>query len=160
MINIAWKKWNRLTALYPSDKKSVSGNKYWWYQCDCGNMAEQLPSNVRRKTSGVKSCGCLQKEKRHGEIWLTNLVFRARRHAEQRGVVYDLSRDEVRELAKSPCVYCGETDINGIDRVDSSKGYTPENSVSCCSTCNYMKRSHSVEDFKKQIERIYEHSVK
>ena len=82
-------------------------------------------------------------------------------------------------LSKSPCKYCGleySKEIgdrlsespkkkrlsdhilrcNGIDRVDSSKGYTDENSVSCCKHCNTAKNTMSEEDFYKWIKRIYE----
>jgi hypothetical protein len=41
-----------------------------------------------------------------------------------------------------PCYYCKsqkENEVNGIDRVDNSKGYTKDNCVSCCQFCNRMK---------------------
>ena len=82
-------------------------------------------------------------------------------------------------LSKSPCKYCGleyskeiEDRIsesgkqkrlsdhilrcNGIDRVDSSKGYTDENSVTCCKHCNTAKNTMSEDDFYKWIKRVYE----
>lgn len=82
-------------------------------------------------------------------------------------------------LSKSPCKYCGleySKEIgdrlsesakkkrlsdhilrcNGIDRVDSSKGYTDENSVSCCKHCNTAKNTMSEDDFYKWIKRVYE----
>lgn len=82
-------------------------------------------------------------------------------------------------LSKSPCKYCGleyskeiEDRIsesakqkrlsdhilrcNGIDRVDSSKGYTDENSVACCKHCNTAKNTMSEDDFYKWIKRVYE----
>jgi hypothetical protein len=36
---------------------------------------------------------------------------------------------------------------NGIDRLDSSKGYVLENCVPCCSEINWAKRVMSFEDF-------------
>jgi hypothetical protein len=46
---------------------------------------------------------------------------------------------------------------NGIDRIDSSRGYTPENTVPCCSTCNLMKSDSTHEAFLAHIEAIYAH---
>lgn len=45
---------------------------------------------------------------------------------------------------------------NGIDRVDSSKGYTLDNCVPCCSKCNYAKHEMSVEEFKEYITNVYQ----
>lgn len=43
---------------------------------------------------------------------------------------------------------------NGIDRVDSSKGYEFDNIVTCCGDCNLMKRDMSYDDFLNKIKRI------
>ena len=48
---------------------------------------------------------------------------------------------------------------NGIDRVDSSKGYTIDNVVPCCSACNYAKHEMSVSEFKEYITRVYNHLI-
>ena len=46
---------------------------------------------------------------------------------------------------------------NGIDRIDSSKGYTKDNCVSCCTHCNYAKHEMSVKEFKNFILSVYNH---
>jgi hypothetical protein len=46
---------------------------------------------------------------------------------------------------------------NGIDRIDSSKGYEFNNVVSCCKNCNSSKMELSITDFKNHIKKIYEH---
>ena len=43
---------------------------------------------------------------------------------------------------------------NGVDRVNNDLGYTIENSVTCCSLCNYMKRGMSLSDFIIHINKI------
>ena len=45
-------------------------------------------------------------------------------------------------------------EVNGIDRIDSSKGYELENIVTCCGQCNMMKMDYSLEEFLKQVEKI------
>lgn len=57
MMNIAGKKYGRLTAIAPISSKS--GIK-WVCQCDCGNVVQVFQSNLLRGTS--RSCGCFQKE--------------------------------------------------------------------------------------------------
>jgi hypothetical protein len=59
-----------------------------------------------------------------------------------------------------PCNYCGDK-INGggIDRVDSSMGYEPDNCVPCCPNCNRMKMALSVSDFLSHIQKIINHTA-
>ncbi len=70
------------------------------------------------------------------------------RRAGLRNLAWDLSYDEFVELWGKPCFHCGEA-INGIglDRLDNSKGYAKDNVVPCCSPCNYMRGTQSIEDF-------------
>lgn len=44
--------------------------------------------------------------------------------------------------------------INGVDRVDSTKGYVADNMVPCCSVCNKLKMELEREEFLKHIYRI------
>lgn len=44
-------------------------------------------------------------------------------------------------LVLQPCVYCGDTEgFRGLDRIDGTKGHTPENVVPACSICNIVRR--------------------
>lgn len=90
-----------------------------------------------------------------------------------------ISLDEFCTISKSPCKYCGleyskeiedrvneskkqkrlsdhVLKCNGIDRVDSSKGYTVENSVACCKYCNTAKNTMTESEFYTWIKRVYE----
>lgn len=49
---------------------------------------------------------------------------------------------------------------NGIDRIDSSKGYENNNVVPCCKNCNSAKMELSINEFKNHIIKIYEHFCK
>ncbi len=70
--------------------------------------------------------------------------------AKNRNIKFELTDDEFYNLINQNCHYCGEKNItkpyNGVDRVNSYEDYTKENSVSCCSACNYFKNG-----FKKDI---------
>ena len=56
------------------------------------------------------------------------------------------------------CYYCGSMAWRylGVDRDDSRKGHTEENSVCCCEECNRGKGEYTKEEFKKISEiKIY-----
>jgi len=57
--DIAGKKFGRLTALR-FIRINLSGNSFWEFECECGNIVTKLASNV--KNGNTSSCGCLQKE--------------------------------------------------------------------------------------------------
>ena len=42
--------------------------------------------------------------------------------------------------------------INGIDRINSDKGYTIDNCVPCCAQCNHMKLDYTTEEFLTKIK--------
>lgn len=95
--------------------------------------------------------------------------------AKRRNLEFDLSFNKFLDIVSKPCTYCGQEPIvhdselrymqkfaekwehNGIDRVDSSKGYTLDNCVPCCSKCNYAKHDLSFDDFKNWIKNVYKH---
>lgn len=54
-------------------------------------------------------------------------------------------------LWTSPCYLCGLRYAMGIDRVDSSRGYVPDNVAPCCRQCNYMKKHYGLVQFKEHI---------
>lgn len=78
-----------------------------------------------------------------------------KRNCINRNLELTLSQTEFDALCNDPCLYCGtgkgESGF-GIDRVDNTKGYTPENSVPCCWPCNCQKFTSTREDF---IDRCY-----
>lgn len=54
------------------------------------------------------------------------------------------------------CIYCGDSyDRLGIDRMDSSIGYVPDNVAPCCWKCNDMKGTLTMEQFMNQVSKIY-----
>jgi hypothetical protein len=53
------------------------------------------------------------------------------------------------------CDYCGDhISTIGLDRLNNDLGYTKDNVVPCCSTCNLMRKSMSVNDFESKILQI------
>lgn len=146
------------------------GIVFWLCKCECG---KEFYSNANRlDAKALVTCGCGSKSKfgsnAIGAVWC---VYK--RNAKTRNLEFTLSFGQFMEIIQSPCRYCGEaltslrkTDWNtpnfnytGIDRVDSHKGYTPDNCVPCCAVCNWMKRDMPVEEFYRKITRIHQHWI-
>lgn len=45
------------------------------------------------------------------------------------------------------CMYCNHYKASGLDRIDSSQGYTNTNTVPCCTLCNFAKANFSQDVF-------------
>ena len=52
------------------------------------------------------------------------------------------------QLWGKPCHYCGcKLEVTGLDRKDSSKGYSRDNVVPCCPNCNSKKKDKPYDQF-------------
>lgn len=76
--------------------------------------------------------------------------------ARKRGYKFLLTIDFFIKILSFPCAYCGAKEKIGIDRMDNTMGYVPENCIACCSNCNYLKRGLSLDSLRKlaQIYRV------
>lgn len=124
-----------------------------------------------------QSCGCLRADNRQtrkgfvrlppGEPAFRMSVGHYKCSAIKRKLAWTLSQDEARQLMGQTCHYCGGVPrnmsivkgyepfiYNGLDRVDSAGGYTIDNVVTCCTTCNYAKGKQSYQEFMEWIERL------
>jgi hypothetical protein len=82
------------------------------------------------------------------------------RKAKSRGLEVTLTLEQFTKLIENECTYCGGSTVNygsGLDRVDSTRGYTLENSVPCCYLCNVMKSDLTLEAFYEQAQRIIDY---
>lgn len=68
----------------------------------------------------------------------------------RKGFVNDVTQEEL-DMYEVSC--------NGIDRVDSKKGYELDNCVPCCAQCNYMKIQYPQEQFLKKAEQIHTYTT-
>jgi hypothetical protein len=156
-----------------------SKGAFWLCKCDCGKSKTVSAKNLKK--GDCKSCGCLTKEinakifrKEYGEARFNGLYLSYKRKATKRNLEFKLSKEEFKLITKMNCFYCGkephqiskakesygEYVYSGIDRIDSSKGYTADNVVPCCGTCNVAKLAMPREDFLSWVERVYNHSIK
>jgi ribosomal protein S27E len=169
-------RFNRLVVIGTSE--SPDGYKgrdtFWRCLCDCGNERIVCGSDLRRGHSG--SCGCYTREKRSKGLGISSfneLLNRYRGGAKRRNLKFDITPEQFKVIINKDCYYCGKIPnqvsknrfghgdyiYNGIDRIDSSIGYTVENCVPCCGTCNVAKMAMSQQEFYSWIERVYNHSI-
>jgi len=181
--DITGKIFNDLTVIewlgfreFPKNKTGKRRSVYKC-QCKCGNFCEVQQSALYGNT---KSCGCRIKQGNSykGPHYSTiSYVFNNyKQSAKKKNRIFELSRKEFEELILSNCYYCGVSPsikresynnrdkdsfyYNGIDRKDNNQGYTTQNSVPCCTECNFLKKDYNELEFLELIKRIYEWKIK
>ena len=177
------KKFGKLLVLKKSKERGNSGQIKWECLCDCGN--KHITSGESIRSGKSKSCGCNRltppnKNKDRVEALMTHLFnCTVIKRNKKFGIKNDISYELFKKLSLSNCFYCGsepknkykdirqgrkisDTELfyNGLDRIDSSKGYTKENVVSSCFLCNRAKMDMNQKDFYNHIRKMYEYNFK
>jgi hypothetical protein len=163
-----------------ADKHNGYRSIRWNCRCDCGRLVDVAGFQLRQ-SNGTRQClPCSRvvvgRQLRLPEgVAARNMALAGiRNRAKKRGQAWELDDETFDNLIQSPCSYCGRPPRNkargwiscdtmiysGIDRVDSSQGYTKENSVACCGRCNRWKSDATVEEFKAHVKLIYENLEK
>jgi hypothetical protein len=182
IIDLTGKRFGKLLVRKQLTERGNRGQIRWECICDCGN--KHITSGESIRSGKSKSCGCLRKESPPNKIkdrvlavWTHLYNSTIIKRSKKNGYKTDITFDEFRKLSSLPCFYCGlnassflndrwhnkelsKTIVkyNGIDRVDSKKGYTKENSVTCCKYCNTAKNTMTQKKFYKFIKRLYEYN--
>jgi hypothetical protein len=108
-----------------------------------------------------------------GESSFNYLYSYYTRNAFRRNLEFSLTKEEFRILTQKSCFYCnkppamkvkrdsgnggktnGAYSHNGVDRLNSSVGYMPNNCVPCCKICNRAKCKLSVEEYMDWINGV------
>ena len=174
-INLAGKKFGKWTVLsFAFVKQNFA---YWNSRCECGYLSAVSGNSLRlgkstqcrkcsdKRTGFILSVKCPTGHAPRTQVWCTY-----KNHAKERNLSWMLTQEDFYGLITSNCYYCGVKPSNagrkrypdfrysGIDRVDSSSGYTKENTVSCCKFCNLAKRDLTQNEFFEWLNRIFNHN--
>lgn len=159
------------TVKYPDEQRRFV------CRCECGNEVEKSYGDVKR---GGVCRSCADKAKvLPNFLMIKKIKFNEyRQNASHTERIFELTFEQFITLIERNCSYCNASPdqyhtanrakmynpkgyrYNGIDRVDSTKGYTQENTVTCCKLCNGLKSNLLTSVFLNQIERIYQHQQK
>lgn len=145
--------------------QSVIKNKKKYYpcSCDCGSEKDYYAVNLRKGLAACQDCYFTRRRMCDTLRGPAQVMRSYKSHAKDAGRVFALDLSEVQSLISQPCTYCGRVGANcldsgyrynGIDRVNSSLGYTSTNVVPCCWDCNRMKGKMSHADFMTHLARI------
>lgn len=149
-----------------------------YFNCkDCNKKTVQRQDEFKRKGSLCRKCK--RKRKSLSELKTKDLELvcakiilnRLKKRYIHKGLSSNLTVDETYNLVKQNCYYCGEKPsnlfiykqlyfkhnfkYNGIDRVNSKKGYVKGNVIPSCKVCNNAKSDMSFNKFINKIKKIY-----
>lgn len=142
----------------------------WLCGCKCGNEVAMITSKL---TDGCDHhCGCSRGRNRNGYapgVGASLSLMRAYiGNARSRGLSWGLTKEDFRRLTSMDCHYCdappravlrggpysGDYLYNGIDRVDNTRGYSLDNCVTACGSCNWWKRDTPYSEFVGQLDYV------
>jgi uncharacterized UPF0160 family protein len=140
--------------------------------CRCGKEFEEC-GYILKKGYG---CGCKinnqgrKTEEHDQERFLKTKFSTYKSGAKSRGLDFTFTFKVFKYFVERDCYYCGQPPIestvnkgksykytgkaNGIDRKDNGKGYSFLNCVTCCTTCNMMKKDLPHDDFVEQCHKV------
>jgi len=178
-LNLINQKYNQLSVIDYADP--INGRSAWLCKCDCGNFKVIKTEELR--SSGTKSCGCLNNKQRslRADKMYSKKIKYSPAEASARKVwknrYKEMPFEDFYLISQNNCFYCGNLPANiqnastkfssqnmkqngdfiynGLDRIDNSKNHSKENCVACCKYCNYAKRERSFSEFKEWINRVY-----
>jgi len=129
-------------------------------------LTDFYESGLRRSDFICKKCSVkVGRERRHRiarDNDMHNRYLYARSSAKNTKKAFTLSEEDYISIASRPCYYCG-SDIRGLgiglDRINNDKaiGYTKDNVLPCCVTCNKIRGTHlTVEETKVAMAAVLE----
>ena len=171
---------DKLTLISDEIRQDKRGRcrKYWNCLCECGNTIQRREDALLDREH--QSCGCdtsrLQAANAHRIKWkgvgqLGKTFFTScQKSAKKRGIEFGITIDEawsqfekqngICALSGVSIKLCGNTPIGrkkntaSLDRIDSTKGYTPDNIQWVHKKVNIMKNIFDESEFIQWCEKI------
>jgi len=87
-----------------------------------------------------------------------DLFRKCKNAASAKRVEFKISKAEFMAFSEKPCKYCGAFDqpsvLNIVERMDTQKCFTLENTATCCSLCKKIKNDSPEPIFLQRVEHI------
>jgi len=174
----------RIIGIRQAQHKDRVRNKYFVEcKCDCGSITEvnvasllsgsTVSCGCYRKEQSLKGHDKQRGKARphvqkpNGYSILHSWLLTYQNAAKRRSLSFDLTEAQFEQITAQNCHYCGAEPVekhkprehasrklNGIDRIDSDKGYSLENCVPCCKRCNYLKHIMTYDEMIEHISKI------
>jgi hypothetical protein len=134
---------------FGADKSRKNG--LYVYCRDCARIQSAKSIKRIRKENPEKAKEQAKKDKQT----ISGKYGEYKDSAKRRNMTFDLTRNEFITFWQKPCHYC-DAPINtiGIDRKYNNIGYTLDNCLSCCITCNRGKRESTYEEYIEHCKRM------
>ena len=142
-------------------------NGLTWCCKQCGSEAgklyrkehkEELRSKFQAYRESHREHACLMTRKWKRDNPAFNAYCNRRARAKKRKVPWNLSREwYLDNIWDKRCFYGDHAAEGGIDRLDSKRGYDPDNCVPCCFVCNAIKGTQTLEQMYQRLAEMLAH---
>ena len=142
------------------------------YIVKCNKCGKEFVRDIA-SIKKFKGEGCLDCTPRYSKTSpvVHHLYIHYKSHADSRNLEFNLTEDQFSLVARQNCYYCGakptiykqlykyakntiNEPLNGIDRIDSSKGYIKDNIQFISTPINYLKNTMSDSETKQYLKSI------
>jgi len=153
-------------------------------RCSCGKpKTVRYPNQMQRGLVNSCGCFNAEKASAHcrsmnpaksrppAQVAFDAVYRTYKQSAKLRNLAFEITTEAAKTLFNDVCYYCAEPPsavqrakqagvrvsgyvYNGIDRINSAKGYTADNVVTCCKQCNRAKRDLSHNEFIRWARRV------
>lgn len=142
--NLIWLnyKGEELPLKYWADKFNISlqGLKVRYFKREKYNYSIEEILFGRKKKRGSK----ISKNNPISRIKASKMIS-SYKHKDRKNqtTICDIDIDwMINNIMTKSCIYCGDTNRVGCDRIDNSKGHTKDNVVPCCFDCNCARNNN------------------
>ena len=165
-VNETQRRWRESQGESLKQKQREYSRKHY-LETKEGNRADRLKSrkiyikdNTEkprewRKNNYAKHKSAIREKRKSYLKTLNGRYVHYKSNAKHTSKRFNLSLKEFSRYWQKSCHYCGDSiELIGLDRIDALKGYVVGNVVSCCKTCNYMKKAYTKEFFIEHCKKI------
>lgn len=121
---------------------SYSGLKSRYYRGKNYTTEEILFGKKKKSRGKVTSISTITDEQRQRDK-ISKMLSAYRCKDKKKGFVTTITREYLEDVIRhGKCVYCGDTEKLGLDRIDNNRGHEMGNVVPCCYECNCARNDN------------------